>query len=210
MTSYIRQDVLIQDVEYIIKNNIPGDFIEIGVWKGGIVMMMLLKLKELGVTNRHIHLYDTFTGMTDPSEHDIYMENKQSPQTHPEFFAQIDCTCGLEEVIRNIESVGYPMEYIHFHKGDIRETDIALIPKEIALLRLDNDWYDLYKFELLHFEPNVVNNGIVIIDDYHHWGGCKKAVDEYIQNRNVKLIIHGDSTQWITHRTPARNGNILL
>jgi len=111
-----------------------------------------------------------------------------------------ECECSIEHVKFAIESVGYPMQNIYFHKGDIRAVNIEDIPIKIANLRLDNDWYELYKFELPIFEPNVTNGGVITIDDYGHWNGCKEAVDDYINGKNINLIkIDYTGVYWIKH-----------
>jgi hypothetical protein len=183
MTSMERKVQTLMSVTDIINNNISGDLIEIGVWKGGVVMIMLYKLLQLGVNDRIIHLYDTFSGMTESSNKDIDPFGRIADYTSP----GIKCECSYDEVYENIKSVGYPMENIIFHIGDIRKTDILKIPTHISLLRLDNDWYELYKFELPIFEPNVSIGGIITIDDYGFWNGCKEAVDNYIKDKNVNI-----------------------
>ena len=179
MLSPRRRLQLVQSVEHCIKNNIEGDFVEIGVWRGGAIMIMLYKLLQMGVKDRHVHLYDTFTGMTEASVHDVCSADGSSAM-NPSTFDSVKCESSFDLTFKNVESVGYPMEFIHFHKGDIRQVGLDDVPPKIALLRLDNDWFELYKFELPVFEPKVSTNGIVIIDDYNWWNGCKKAVDEYL------------------------------
>jgi len=176
----------LDSIDYVIKNNIHGHIIEIGVWRGGTIMAMLLKLMQLGVTDRHVHLYDTFSGMTEPSAEDVNVEGAKASwlcENVPIF----RCEASIYDVRKNISMTGYPEEFIHYHIGDIRKVDPSDIPETIALLRLDNDWYELYKFELPVFEPRVQPRGIVTIDDYGYWSGCKKAVDDYL--RGSKEII---------------------
>lgn len=175
MTSYERQRHSIETINFIIDNNIAGDIVEIGVWRGGMIMTMLYQLLKRNIKNRHIHLYDTFTGMTEPCKNDFECA---SGRKACDIFEQVKCEASFEECKKNVESVGYPSEFIHFHVGDIR--NVSFVPEKIAFLRLDNDWYELYKFELPIFEPRVVLNGVITIDDYGHWNGCKQAVDEYI------------------------------
>src|SRR5881397_3841328 len=71
MTSPARVQAVIDAVRYCVRREIPGDFAECGVWRGGSVLAMILTLQEIGVTDRDIHLYDTFEGMTAPTEHDV-------------------------------------------------------------------------------------------------------------------------------------------
>ena len=163
---------VLQLVETCVKEHIVGDFIEIGVFKGGLIMAMALKCKQIGV-NRKIHAYDTFTGMTEPTSVDVDL----SGQRAKDILANVACICTLEDFQRNIALVSY--DNIEIHIGDILKTEKDAIPKKIALLRLDTDWYKSTKFELTYFEPNVIPYGFVIVDDYGHWSGSKKAVQEF-------------------------------
>lgn len=176
-------------VNYVVKHDISGDFIEIGVYKGGIIMAMALKCLQLGVT-RTIYAYDTFSGMTNPTDVDesiTKLKAKDAMNMEDTF-----CFSSLEETRNNIEKTSYP--HVIFCKGDVTKTEIETIPKEIALLRLDTDWYESTKFELDFFEPNVVKKGVIIIDDYGHWKGCKKAVDEFLLTREHLQIKKIDYT----------------
>lgn len=194
MLSCARRKQLLDSVNHIIKNNIDGDIIEIGVWRGGAIMLILYKLLQLGITDRHVHLYDTFNGMTEASIEDVCIDGRNA--TDKDVFDSVRCENSFEVVYQNVKNTGYPMKFVHFHIGDIRNVKIEDIPDKISLLRLDNDWYELYKFELPIFEPRVTNNGIVIIDDYNWWNGCKKAVDDYISEKNYKTFLSEETLWW--------------
>ena len=192
MTSPVRQVQTLESIKRIVDNSIPGDIIEIGVWRGGTIMIMLMKLLQMGVRDRHVHLYDTFAGMTEPGQDDI----DPAGNSAIDILERVMCRSSYDEVVQNVASIEYPMEYVHFHVGDIRR--VQDIPREIAILRLDNDWYELYKFELPLFEPRVSPGGVVTIDDYFYWGGCKKAVDEYIlEHKEIDLVNKGECTYWV-------------
>lgn len=176
-------------VESCITNEIPGDFVEIGVFRGGILMAMALKCKQMGAT-RKIYGYDTYSGMTAPTKEDtdrggvpaeIFM-TKESELYDETIF----CTCSLEDVKAAVEPTGYP--FVEYCVGDIRQTDLTKIPSPIALLRLDTDWYESTAFELRHFEPHVSKDGFVIIDDYGHWNGSRKAVDEFFETNTYRKV----------------------
>ena len=62
-------------------------------------------------------------------------------------------------------------------------------PDKIALLRLDTDWYESTKHELLHLYPILAMHGLLILDDYGIWAGCQKAVDEYFSERKIKIFL---------------------
>ena len=166
-------------VERVVRENIPGDLAEVGVWRGGAVMAMALKCKQLGV-NRPIHLYDTFTGMTEPTDVDVDLSNQHAKNV----FYAVKCEAGIAEVVRNLSQVDY--SNFVYHVGDITKADPRSFPT-FALLRLDTDWYESTKFELIHMEPRVSPNGFVIVDDYGHWMGARKAVEEY-RPHNLQVI----------------------
>ena len=159
-------------VETCVKNNIEGDFVEIGVWKGGLIMAMALKCIQMGVF-RAIHAYDTFTGMTQPTEEDVDLSGNRAK----DILSMVACICTLDEFKNNISKVQY--SNIIIHQGDILKVEPKDIPDKIAILRLDTDWYESTKFELVYFEPRVETYGYVIVDDYGHWSGSRKAVDEF-------------------------------
>lgn len=194
MTSLERMYSLYQSLNYIIDNNIPGDLVECGVWKGGSSRMMALLLKERGVTNRKLHLYDTFEGMSEPSEFDTSFRGdaadkllaKEKKNGSKE---SIWCYAPLEEVRENLYSTGYPKENIVFVKGKVEDTLSLNMPGKLALLRLDTDWYESTKIELELLYPLLVEKGVLIIDDFGHWDGAKKAVVEYFEKTNY-LFLH--------------------
>jgi hypothetical protein len=96
----------------------------------------------------------------------------------------------LDEVKHNLSSTGYPAEQMFFIKGKVEDTIPEQAPDRIALLRLDTDWYESTYHELLHLYPRLSPGGVLIIDDYGHWAGARKAVDKYIAEYNLKLFLH--------------------
>lgn len=188
---------LYKAVEYIVKAKIPGDFVECGVYKGGSAMIMTYTLLQMKEINRKIYLYDTYEGMSEPTEEDkkISSDNlavdkwksKQKEQ-HNEW-----CFASLREVKNNLFSTGYPQKNLVFLKGKVENTIPKIMPSKIALLRLDTDWYESTKHELKHLFPVLTRHGVLILDDYGSWAGAKKAVDEYFKNKSI-LLNRIDST----------------
>jgi O-methyltransferase len=194
MTSKERMFSLYKSVEYVIQNNIPGDFVECGVWKGGSAMLIAVFLLELKVKDRKIYLYDTFEGMSEPTNDDHKMENseflaidKWNKQKTDDADVNEWCYAGLDEVRSNMMKTGYTADKIIFVKGKVEETIPTQAPSAIAILRLDTDWYESTRHELLHLYPLLSNKGVLIIDDYGHWAGAKKAVDEYFKKGEILL-----------------------
>lgn len=197
MTGPLRIKALLQSVEYIVNNNISGDIVECGVWKGGSIMLIAKKLLELGDIERNIYLYDTFEGMSEPIDIDISHDNLSASELLVSAEAKkkegnnVWCYSSLEEVKNNIISTGYNPEKLHFIKGKVEETLSKHLPaNKLALLRLDTDWYESTKSELNYLYPLLVNKGILIIDDYGQWLGQQKAVDEYISMNNLNLFLN--------------------
>jgi len=188
MTSVERITELYHSLEYIRLNNIDGDIVECGVWKGGNILGALEYLTYYNILNKNIWLYDTFEGMPEPEDVDVDSNNKKGDIKLDE----IRCYSPLEEVQNNINLSNYPKDKINFIKGDICET-LNLeknIPNKISLLRLDTDWYKSTKKELEILYPLLEKNGVLIVDDYGHWQGAKKAVDEYFYNKKIQVNIH--------------------
>ena len=100
------------------------------------------------------------------------------------------CFASLDEVKKNMIKTGYNSEKLHFIKGKVENTLPKHIPKQIAILRLDTDWYESTKHELIHLFPKLVSGGVLILDDYGHWAGAKKAVDEYISQNKIQILLN--------------------
>src|SRR5205807_4683586 len=96
----------------------------------------------------------------------------------------------LDAVKDALRSTGYPEEHVRFVVGPVEETIPAEMPERVALLRLDTDWYESTKHELEHLFPRLVRGGVLIIDDYGTWGGCRQAVDEYTAAHDLRLFLH--------------------
>jgi len=193
MTSPERVLSTIEAIKYVVRHEIEGAIVECGVWKGGSVMAMALTLNELGDNERDIYLYDTFSGMSAPTDVDISYKGANAQEEFSEKKISADssdwCLSPIEEVKSNVYSTGYPSDKFHFIAGKVEDTIPANAPDTISLLRLDTDWYESTKHELIHLFPRVSPMGVIIIDDYGYWRGARKAVDEYISEHNLCLFL---------------------
>lgn len=191
MTSVERCYALYRAVNYILEANIPGDFVECGVWRGGNTMLVAYLLQKHGITDRKIYLYDTFEGMSEPTEHDRKRNQTEIAMNKWQQTQKADyndwCYASLEEVTENMKKTGYPTEQVVFVKGKVEETLTHSLPGPISLLRLDTDWYESTKAELEILYPLLETKGVLIIDDYGAWEGARKAVDEYFKNTPILL-----------------------
>jgi hypothetical protein len=101
----------------------------------------------------------------------------------------------LEEVQANVQKVSYPSDLVHYVEGQVEHTIPAQAPAEIALLRLDTDWESSTRHELEHLWPRLAVGGVLIIDDYGHWSGARRAVDAYFADRaDAPLLARVDYT----------------
>lgn len=193
MTSVERMYALYTSVGYIVDNDIPGDLVECGVWRGGSIMVMAYALLKKGDVSRRLYLYDTFTGMPRPSGTDLALPDSsrvletwstRQRKDHNEW-----AFSSLSEVKKNVFSTGYPPGQIEFVKGKVEDTIPNTVPERISLLRLDTDWYESTKHELKHLFPLMQKKGVVIIDDYGSWGGSKAAVDDFLMDNRNPLFL---------------------
>jgi hypothetical protein len=194
---------VIDSVRHCVRRGLPGAFVECGVWKGGAVLAMLLALQQEGAADRDVFLFDTFEGMTEPSLEDTSAFEAPALETWraageagrrawAEFFDP--ATFGEEQVRETVLSSGYPAERVHLVRGRVEDTLPARAPDAISLLRLDTDWYESTRHELEHLYPRLADGGVLIIDDYGHWDGARRAVDEYFADGPAPLLHRVDYT----------------
>jgi len=190
MTSPERIFALIQAVRYIQKRTIPGSIVECGVWKGGSMATTARALLEKNDVSRDLYLFDTFEGMTDPSSKDVDYSGVSASQVLIRDLGFKCANAPLAEVKKLLYGTGYPSERIHFIPGKVEDTIPASAPESIALLRLDTDWYESTKHELVHLFPRLAAGGVLIIDDYGHWRGSRLACDEYFEQNRIPILLN--------------------
>lgn len=176
-------------VHYVLDREIPGDFVECGVWKGGSSLLVSLILQERGETGRSVYLYDTFAGMPPPTDDDVDMYGAPAAETME---ANRDDIGWCYATRPTVEATFAPHTFdfdVHLVEGDVVETLRETWPETVALLRLDTDWYESTRAELVNLYPRVSPGGILIIDDYGHWEGARKATDEYFKTVPPPLLV---------------------
>jgi len=160
---------------------IAGDVVECGVWKGGHII-----LARLVSPQRRCWLFDTFSGMTEPTSIDINRGGRSALEIYRR---KIENgfnwnECGAQEVRANLEAEGvHDKDLVRFVIGDVCQTlyQPGNVPDQIALLRLDTDWFESTKAELEVLWPRLVKGGTIIIDDFGHWMGARQAVQDYFK-----------------------------
>ena len=170
--------------KYIAINKIPGDFVECGVFRGGNALIAA-KIFKIHKVNKRVWLFDTFTGMTEPTMHDVktshksfaldkYLLRKRDGYTDWAY-------ASIEEVKENFKKINLLEENVVFVKGKVEDTldQARNIPDAISFLRLDTDWYESPKKELETLYEKLVPGGILVVDDYGAFDGARKAVDDF-------------------------------
>lgn len=193
MTSADRLYGVYKAVEYVQKAGIEGDFVECGVWRGGSMMVAAEALNLFGGPARQFHLFDTFEGLPEPTPEDVDIWGNPAKKWWDEKRTSNESSdwarSHIDEVRANLGQTGYPQQRIHYIKGMVEDTLPAKAPGKIALLRLDTDWYTSTKHEMQHLFPLLSRNGVIIIDDYGHFKGAKQAVDEYLAETGIPLML---------------------
>ncbi|MFO0810551.1 MAG: TylF/MycF family methyltransferase [Gemmataceae bacterium] len=188
-----RMTQLQECVEAVIGDDIPGDLIETGVWRGGAAILMRAVLRRYGVTDRTVWAADSFDGLPPPrAEVDrLDLSFDLSEWSY--------LKVSLESVRAAFESFGLLDDQVRFLKGWFKDT-LATAPIErLSVLRLDGDMYESTIDAITPLYPKLSPGGFVIVDDYFGWPGCRRAVDEYRSKHGItaKLIdIDGAAAYW--------------
>lgn len=190
-TSPVAQWAFIQALNHVHQHDVPGDIVECGVWKGGNLILAAFMRQRLGF-EREIWGYDTFEGMTRPTENDVkpgFAVDAQAKYERQTKRGVVDwCYVPLHEVEQSYrDEVGD--SNVRLIKGPVEHTlrVESNLPRSIAVLRLDTDFYESTKVELEVLFPRLSRGGILIIDDYGVWAGSRKAVDDYFADRRPWL-----------------------
>ena len=185
--------------KHVVASGVEGEFVECGVWRGGNALLAAGLFKLYGAT-RKVYLFDTFAGMTLPTEHDtaamtgedahaLYLS--KAKESHNEF-----CYASLEDVKSAFKRADLLDANIIFIAGDVLST-LAVpdnLPQQIAVLRLDTDWYESTRMELETLYPRLTIGGILMVDDYGYWNGARRAVDEYFAREPRPFLQYTDGT----------------
>ncbi|MDD1419088.1 TylF/MycF family methyltransferase [Dolichospermum sp. ST_sed1] len=178
----------------ILNRSIPGDFVECGVCNGGSAAAIALSLRSTG---RKVWLYDSFLGMPETKEVDGLAAAKY-----------VGRCVGAEEKVREaMEIAGFANENYIIRKGWFQDSFQAPLPQAVSLLHIDADWYDSVMLSLNTFYDLVPEGGIIILDDFGHWEGCREAFYDFTAQRGIKpLLERFGHTQifWVKERSNNR------
>jgi hypothetical protein len=157
--------------------------------------MLIARILQLrNISDRKLYLFDTFEGMSEPTTDDVDHSGNDAASLMEQNIGNKEesvwCLASIEDVKRNLSLTSFQPANLVFVKGKVEETLPKAGMDRIALLRLDTDWYDSTRHELIHLYPMLVLNGVLIIDDYGHWAGCRKAIDEYFREHKIDLLFN--------------------
>jgi O-methyltransferase len=183
MIGHVRLDNIQACVEDVLRNDIPGDMVEAGTWRGGATIFMRALLKVRQVTDRNVWVADSFEGLPTP-------DLGNPAEIGPDFSQVKYLKVTLEEVKSNFARFGLLDNQVRFLKGWFNETLPQAPISRIAVLRLDGDLYESTKTSLYYLHPRVSPGGYVIVDDYNCWPACKKAVHDYLRENQIEVDIH--------------------
>lgn len=204
MCSPLNKHLLMESVRYVYKNNLPGDIVECGVWRGGMMQIVARTLifetqNDSNPSNlRKLWLFDTFEGMPAPShelDRDMYKGEHASakmirePKIGPNGTHTIWCLADLEDVVNGMDSTDYPSSHVKYVKGLVEETLPNSSLEKISILRVDTDWYSSTKHILKSLYEKVVSGGVIIFDDYESWEGARTAVNEFFAEEGIAPLL---------------------
>jgi hypothetical protein len=192
LTSVERLAALIAAVEHVVGGGIDGAFVECGVWRGGSSLAAALTFQRLG-DSRDLYLFDTFEGMPPPGTDDVDLHGVHASQwwsADSQRRAASEHGATVDAVRSLLSGSGYPNAALHLVQGMVEDTIPAGAPDAISVLRLDTDFYASTRHELTHLWPRLSAGGILVVDDYGHFEGARKAVDEFFAERGERPFLH--------------------
>ena len=160
-------------IEDTISNNVPGDLIETGVWRGGATIFMRALLKVHGVSDKMVWVADSFEGLPRPNEEKYPADKGDKYHIYTELKVSID------EVKKNFLAYDLLDNQVQFLKGWFKDTLPSAPIKSLSVLRLDGDMYESTMDALVNLYPKLSAGGYIIIDDYNWIGSCRQAVEDY-------------------------------
>lgn len=178
MIGNLRMTNLRAIVEHVLRNRVPGDLIETGVWRGGACILMRAVLKAYGVSNRRVWVADSFCGLPAPKP-GIEADAGDLHHTFTEL------AIPLEEVQSNFAKYGLLDEQVCFLKGWFSETLPTAPIESLAVLRLDGDMYESTMDALTSLYDKVSPQGFIIVDDYGAVPGCRQAIHDFRAARRI-------------------------
>lgn len=180
---------------YVVEHEVPGDFVECGVYNGGSAGALAL---ALGGSQKHLWLYDSFEGLPPTLE----VDGSEAPEL-------VGHLVGSETLVReSMRVAGLTPERFTIRKGWFKDTFRERLPNKVSLLHIDADWYESVLLSLQTFYHLVSPGGLILLDDFGHWEGCREAFYDFVRACNIKPLLErvGHSqAYWIKDRSHNRD-----
>ncbi len=168
----------------VINNNVPGDLLEAGVWRGGMTIFMRAALKAYGDMQRRVWVADSFCGLPTP---DFLQDDG--------WWRSGDMAVTKDEVRGNFARYGLLDEQVQFLEGYFQDSLPMAPVRHLAILRVDADLHESTLTALQHLYPKLAPGGYAIFDDYQNLPGCRRAIDQYRQEHGVREPIQEIDTR---------------
>ncbi len=180
------------------KNSVSGIFLEAGIALGGSAIIIASLMPE----NANFHGYDVFEMIPPPSNEDDakskaryeMIKNGESKGIDGKdiYYGYIENL--YEQVVKNFESLGLRVDgkKVSLYKGLFENTMYFTSTDTVAFAHIDCDWYEPVNLCLERIYPNLSIKGYLVLDDYYDYGGCKKAVDEFLKNHQDLVIVKSE------------------
>ncbi len=169
-----------------INHQVPGDFIETGVWRGGMTIFMRAILQAYGITDRRVWVADSFEGLPEPDAGKYPVEaSTHSGKVMTSVYKHF--AVSLDEVRDNFARFGLLDDQVGFIKGWFKDSLPSAPIARLAIMRLDGDYYESTMDALVNLYPKLSPGGYAIIDDYGEdtWTYCRRAVNDYREREGL-------------------------
>lgn len=165
--------------EIVIRDKIPGDFIETGVWRGGATIFMRAILKAYNITDKTVYVADSFEGLPKPNPELYPADIDDIHHTHPQL------SVSLEQVQENFKKYDLLDDQVQFLKGWFKDTLPSAPIEKLSLLRCDGDMYESTMDTLNALYHKLVPGGFIIFDDANSVPACQQAILDFRNKHNI-------------------------
>lgn len=179
MIGFPRLDNIQFCVQSVIDDNIRGDLIETGVWRGGACIFMRAILKANDITDRTVWVADSFQGLPPPDP------SKAPADAGAKWHTYSELAVSVEQVMQHFRVYGLLDDQVKFLKGWFKDTLSKAPFKKLAVARLDGDMYESTMDSLTNLYPKLSPGGYLIVDDFHPVPACKQAVEDYRKEHRI-------------------------
>lgn len=175
-----------REAKRILRRRVPGDFVEIGVHRGGTAGILAHLLRD---GDRTLHLFDRWGDLPDPTDRDGFRAEEYRKDRIPEKLADLRERPPLPDAQKLLHSmIGFPRDRARYWEGWFNETFPAYDGGSIAFASVDCDYYESVRDSLAFLTPHLARGATIVLDDYGTWPGARTAADEWLRERKASLF----------------------